>query len=49
MAHRLYFGMPIEDLYKAWAPHVICGSCQVALDGWLRGSRKSMPFAIARM
>lgn len=49
MAYRLYFGMPIGDQDKAWAPHVICGSCQVTLEGWLRGSRKSMPFAIARV
>ena len=47
MAYRLYFRMPIGDQDKTWAPHVICGSCQVTLEGWLRGSRKCVPFAIA--
>ena len=48
MAYSLYFGMPIGNQDKAWVPRVICGSCQATLEGWLRGSRKSMPFTIAR-
>ena len=27
IAYRLYFGMPMGDQDKPWAPHVICGSC----------------------
>ena len=49
MAYRLYFGVAIGDQDKSWAPHVICGSCRVTLEAWLRGSRKAMPFAIPRI
>lgn len=37
------------DHEKPWAPHVICGSCRSNLDGWLRGARKAMPFAVPRV
>lgn len=48
-AYLAYFGMPIGDQDKSWAPHVCCGSCRSTLEGWLRGSRKCMPFAIPRI
>ena len=41
--------MDIGDQDKPWAPHTICGSCRSSLEGWLRGSRKCMPFAIPRI
>ena len=37
------------DQDKLWAPHFCCGSCRSTLEGWLRGSRKSMSFAIPRI
>lgn len=49
IAYRLYFGMPMGDLDKSWAPHVICGSCRSTLEGWLRGTGRAMPFAIPRV
>ena len=48
-AYKLYFGMDIGDQDKPWAPHTICGSCRSSLEGWLRGSKKCMPFAIPRI
>ena len=41
--------MPIGDQDKSWAPHFCCGSCRSTLEGWLRGCRKCMPFAISRI
>jgi hypothetical protein len=49
IAYRLYFGMPMGDQDKNWAPHTICGSCKSTLEGWLRGTRKAMPFAVPRV
>lgn len=35
---------------KPCVPHVIlCGSCRANLDAWLRGARKTMPFAVPRV
>ena len=48
-AYESYFGMKIGDQDKSWLPHVICGTCRSNLDGWLRGDRHSMPFAIPRI
>ena len=48
-AYELYFGMPLRDQEKSWAPHHICGSCRSNLESWFRGDRKQMPFAIPRI
>lgn len=48
-AYQAYFGVPVGDQNVAWAPHVSCGSCRSTLEGWLRGTRKSMPFAVPRI
>ena len=48
-AYKAYFGVAVGDLDKSWAPHVSCGNCRSTLEHWLRGSRKSMPFAIPRV
>ena len=34
---------------KSWTPLFCCGSCTSTLEGWVRGSRKCMPFAIPRI
>jgi hypothetical protein len=47
--YKVYFGVPVGDQDKFWAPHVCCGSCRSTLEGWLRGARKCMPFAIPRI
>jgi hypothetical protein len=49
VAYNAYFGIPVGDEDKTWAPHFSCGSCRSTLEGWLRGSRKCMPFAIPRI
>lgn len=49
IAYHAYFGMAMGDQDKSWAPHYTCGSCRSTLEGWLRGTRKSMPFAIPRI
>ena len=41
--------MDIGDQDKPWAPHVICGSCESNLEGWLRGSGNVMSFAVPRV
>ena len=46
IAYEAYFGMKMNDQDKSWAPHFCCGSCRSTLEGWMRGSRKCMPFAI---
>lgn len=33
-AYRAYFGMPIGDQDKSWAPHVCCEHCKKTLEGW---------------
>ena len=48
-AYAAYFGMAMGDQDKEWAPHFICGTCRSILEGWLRGTRKGMPFAIPRI
>ena len=45
-AYELYFQCKIGDQDKAWAPHYSCARCAVGLRSWLKGSRKSMPFAV---
>ena len=37
------------DQDKSWAPHFCCGRFRSTLEGWMRGSRKCMPFAISRI
>ena len=49
IAYEAYFGMKMGDQDKSWAPHFCCGSCRSTLEGWMRGSRKCMPFAIPRI
>jgi hypothetical protein len=45
-AYELYSGCKIADQDKPWAPHIVCANCSVCLRGWLKSSRKSMPFAV---
>ena len=45
-AYECYFGMKVDDQNKNWPPHVICATYQSNLDGWLRGDRHFMLFAI---
>jgi len=44
--YKLYFGCPLGDQDKPWAPHVICNTCSNGLHDWLNKRRLSMPFAI---
>lgn len=45
-AYELYFGCKVGDQDKPWAPKVCCSSCSRTLTGWLKGTHKSMPFAV---
>jgi hypothetical protein len=45
-AYELYFGFKIGDQDKIWAPHICCSYCASYLRAWLKGTRKSMPFAV---
>ena len=48
-AYLHYFGMPVGNQDKRWAPHVICDYCRQTLEGWLRGEKRAMRFAIIRI
>ena len=48
-AYFLYFGMPVGDQDKHWAPHFACELCTKSLERWLRGQQKKMPFAVPRI
>ena len=39
----------VGDQDKRWAPHVICDYCRRTLEGWLRGEKRAMRFAISRI
>lgn len=45
-AYHLYFGCKLGDQDKAWAPKICCNTCSRTLTGWMKGSHKSMKFAI---
>lgn len=45
-AYKLYFGCELGDQDKSWSPHLCCTNCQRNLTGWLKGTHKSMPFAV---
>jgi hypothetical protein len=45
-AYELNFGCNTGVQDKLWALHIVCANCAVYLRGWLKGSRKSMPFAV---
>ena len=47
--YHAYFGMPVGDQDKRWAPHVICEYCRRTLKCWLRGEKRAMRFAIPRI
>ena len=48
-AYHAYFGMPVGDQDKRWAPHVICEFCRRTVEGWRRGEKRAMRFAILRI
>ena len=48
-AYLHYFGMPVGDQDKQWAPHVVCDYCRRTLEGWLRGEKRAMRFAISHI
>jgi len=41
-----YFGMPVGDQDKPWAPHDVCQYCRGTLEGWFRGEKRAMRFPI---
>nr|CAH7733771.1 unnamed protein product [Callosobruchus chinensis] len=45
-AYKFYFDCQVGDQDKPWAPSVCCTTCYSSLIKWLKGTRKSMPFAV---
>ena len=43
---QLYFGCPLGDQDKQWAPHQICTSCSRGLRNWLNKQISTMLFAV---
>ena len=46
IAYKRYFGCPVGDQDKTWAPHISCNACRTSLLLWLSRKRKKMPFAV---
>ena len=44
--YQLYFGFPLGDQGKQWAPHQICTSCSSGLQNWLNKRISAMLFAV---
>ena len=44
--YQLYFGCPLGDQDKQWAPHQICTSCSRGLRNWLNKQISTMLFAV---
>ncbi|XP_066436113.1 uncharacterized protein [Eleutherodactylus coqui] len=45
-AYKAYFGMPVVDQDKTWAPHFTCENFKRTLEGLYRGEKRAMRFAI---
>ncbi|GBN10990.1 hypothetical protein AVEN_13653-1 [Araneus ventricosus] len=45
-AYHFYFDCQIGNQVKDWAPKLCCTTCYSSLAKWLKGTRKSMPFAV---
>ena len=48
-AYNAYFGVPVGDQDKSWAPHVVCGCCRSTLEAWYRGESRKMKFGVPRI
>lgn len=48
-AYNAYFGMPVGDQDKRWAPHVVCGNCRSTLEAWYRGEKRHLKFGLPRI
>ncbi|XP_061410987.1 uncharacterized protein LOC133344802 isoform X2 [Lethenteron reissneri] len=48
-AYKAYFGMPVRDQDKPWAPHFSCKQLTQTLEGWYRGEKRAMNFTIPRI
>ena len=44
--YAAYFGCPLGDQNKTWAPHKICKICCLGLHNWLDKRSSSMPFSV---
>ena len=47
--YNAYFGMPVGDQDKKWAPHVVCGCCRSTLEAWCRGESRRVKFGVPRI
>jgi len=45
-AYHLYFVCKLGDQDKKWAPHIVCKSCAIRLEGWINRKGMAMPFAV---
>ncbi|XP_076315476.1 uncharacterized protein LOC143228016 [Tachypleus tridentatus] len=48
-AYKAYFDTPVGDEDKPWAPRFTCEHCKKTLEGWYRGEKRAMKFAIPRI
>ncbi|XP_076340714.1 uncharacterized protein LOC143241082 [Tachypleus tridentatus] len=47
-AYKVYF-RHVGDQDKSWTPHFTCEHCKKTLEGWYRGEKRAMKFAIPRI
>jgi hypothetical protein len=45
-AYELHLGCNVVHQDKIWVPKISCCLCSRILAGWLKGTHKSMPFAV---
>ncbi|GBM77926.1 hypothetical protein AVEN_89589-1 [Araneus ventricosus] len=46
-AYHFYFDCQVGDQGKEWPPKLCCTTCYSSLTKWLKGTCKSMPFAVS--
>ena len=45
-AYKSYFGVPLGDQDKKWAPDIVCHNCEEMLRDWTKGKRKGLLFGV---
>ena len=41
-----YFGVPLGDQDKSWAPHQVCTTCVKTLRSWFQGKNAKLKFGV---
>ena len=44
-----YFGIPLGDQDKSWAPHTVCTTCVQTLKSWSQGKKAKLKFCVPKV